>query len=61
MKDLILKILKESIPGPEVEKRALTRKEVTLFKYLNKHKKDAKTQDGLLKIDRSLWRYFQTK
>ena len=54
MKELILKILKESIPGPEVEKRALTRKEVTLFKYLNKHKKDAKTQDGLLKVIKSM-------
>ena len=54
MKDLILQILKETIPGPEVEKRALTRKEVTLFKYLNKHKQDAKTQDGLLKVIKSM-------
>lgn len=54
MKDFITKILRESIPGPQVEKRALTRKEVTLFKYLNKNKRDAKTQDGLLKIIKSM-------
>ena len=54
MKDLILKILKETGPSPDAEKRALTRKEVTLFKYLNKNKKDAKTQDGLLKVIKSM-------
>lgn len=54
MKDFILKILKESIPGPEVEKRALTRKEVTLFKYLNQHKKEAKTKEGLMKVIKTM-------
>jgi len=54
MKDLILKILKESGPSPDGEKRALTRKEVTLFKYLNKSKQDAKTKDGLLKVIKSM-------
>lgn len=54
MKDLIYKILKESIPGPEVEKRVLSRKEVILFKYLNNHKQGAKTQDGLLKVIKSM-------
>ena len=54
MKNLILKILKESIPSPEVEKRALTRKEVTLFKYLNKNKQESKTKEGLLRLIKSM-------
>jgi hypothetical protein len=51
MKDLILKILKEDTPG---EKRVLTRKEVILFKYLNKHKHELKTQNEMLASIRSM-------
>ena len=43
MKELIKKFLKEQLEGGQ-EGNPLSRKEVILFKYLNKHRKDAGTQ-----------------
>lgn len=51
MKELILQILKEDIPG---EKRTLTKKEIILFKYLNKHKHELKTQSQMLSAIRDM-------
>ena len=42
--------MSNSKPQPNLEKRALSRREILLFKHLNNHKKDAKTQRGLLNM-----------
>ena len=49
MKELIKKFLKEQLEGGQ-EGNPLSRKEVILFKYLNKHRKDAGTQKELLNL-----------
>ena len=48
MKELILQILKEESQNPYMENRALTKREIILFKSLNKHKHDLKTQEDML-------------
>jgi hypothetical protein len=51
MKELILQILREDTPG---EKRVLNKKEIILFKYLNKHKHELKTQGEILSAIRDM-------
>jgi hypothetical protein len=49
MKDLIRQILSEELPSnPYGEKRVLNKREVILFKYLNKHKHELKTQKEMI-------------
>ena len=49
MRDLIKKILKEQLEGGENE-NPLSKKEILLFKYLNKHKHQAKTKKILVDL-----------
>jgi hypothetical protein len=48
MKELIRRILREEQEGP------LTKKEIMLFKYIDKHKRETKTQPEFLKFLRSI-------
>ena len=53
MKELIKKFLKEQLEGGQ-EDNPLSRKEVILFKYLNKNRKNAGTQKELLNLVRGM-------
>jgi hypothetical protein len=53
MKELIKKFLKEQLEGGEGG-NPLSRKEIILFKYLNKNRKDAGTQKELLNLVRGM-------
>jgi hypothetical protein len=48
MKELIRRILREQDEGP------LTKKEIMLFKYIDKNKKETKTKDDLIKFLKSI-------
>jgi hypothetical protein len=48
MKELIRRILREEQEGP------LTKKEIMLFKYIDKNKKETKTKDDLIKFLKSI-------
>lgn len=48
MKNLIKKILREQLEGSD--DKPLSEKEIRLFKYLNTHKEEAKTQTKLLEL-----------
>jgi len=48
MKELIRRILREEDEGP------LTKKEIMLFKYIDKNKKETKTKDDLIKFLKSI-------
>ena len=48
MKNLIKKILREQLEGSD--DKPLSEKEIRLFKYLNTHKEEAKTQPKLLEL-----------
>jgi hypothetical protein len=52
MKELIRLILKEETEGP------LNKKEILLFKYLNKNKHEAKDKSGLIRLIKEALRYF---
>jgi hypothetical protein len=48
MKELIRRVLREEQEGP------LTKKEIMLFKYIDKNKKETKTKDDLIKFLKSI-------
>jgi hypothetical protein len=48
MKELIRRILREEQEGP------LTKKEIMLFKYIDKNKKETKTKDDLIKVSNEI-------
>ena len=48
MKNLIKRILREQLEGSD--DKPLSEKEIRLFKYLNNHKEEAKTQPKLLEL-----------
>jgi hypothetical protein len=48
MKELILQILKEESQNPYTEKRVLNKREILLFKHLNKHKHKLGTEKEML-------------
>jgi hypothetical protein len=53
LKELIVKFLKEQLEGGQ-EGNPLSRKEIILFKYLNKNRKNAGTQKELLNLVRGM-------
>ena len=57
MRDLIKKILKEQLEGGEND-NPLSKKEILLFKYLNKHKHKAKTKKVLVDLIKSMMDVF---
>ena len=57
MRDLIKKILKEQLEGGENE-NPLSKKEILLFKYLNKHKHQTKTKKVLIDLIKSMMDVF---
>jgi hypothetical protein len=48
MKEFILQILKEESQNPYTEKRVLTKREILLFKHLNKHKHELGTEKEMM-------------
>ena len=57
MRDLIKKILKEQLEGGEND-NPLSKKEILLFKYLNKHKHQTKTKKVLVDLIKSMMDVF---
>jgi hypothetical protein len=57
MRDLIKKILKEQLEGGENE-NPLSKKEILLFKYLNKYKHQTKTKKVLVDLIKSMMNVF---
>ena len=57
MKDLILRILRESVSEPN-KNQVLTRQEISLFKYINKEKGNVKTKQKLLDLFKEMLDYF---
>ena len=53
MKNLIKKILREQLEGSD--DKPLSEKEIRLFKYLNTHKEEAKTQTKLLELIKKVY------